>query len=63
MKPGGYLVVHLVNRDMFDPIRPASNPLFMVSPQKYAKNRIVTSTIKFKDFEELCTLGFSFICL
>ena len=51
LQKDGILVLHLVNRDMFDPILPASNPLFMVSPQKYAKNRIVTSTIKFKDFE------------
>lgn len=51
LQKDGILVVHMVNRDMFDPILPASNPLFMVSPQKYAKNRIVTSTIKFKDFE------------
>ncbi len=47
----GILVLHLVNRDMFDPILPASNPLYMVSPQKYAKSRIVNSSIKFKDFE------------
>lgn len=47
----GILVLHLVNRDMFDPILPASNPLYMVSPQKYAKDRIVNSSIKFKDFE------------
>ena len=51
LQKDGMLIIHLVNRDMFDPILPASNPLYMISPQKYAKNRIVKSSIKFKDFE------------
>jgi SAM-dependent methyltransferase len=51
LQKDGILILHLVNREMFDPILPASNPLYMVSPQKYAKDRIVSSTIKFKDFD------------
>lgn len=51
LQKDGILVIHLVNRDMFDPILPASNPLYMVSPQKYAEKRIVNSSIKFKDFD------------
>tara|TARA_B000000557_G_scaffold259054_1_gene254340 strand:+ start:3095 stop:4030 length:936 start_codon:yes stop_codon:yes gene_type:complete len=51
LKPGGTLVLHLVNRDMFDPILSESNPINFVSPQKYAKKRITKSYIKFKDFE------------
>ena len=51
LQKDGILVIHLVNRDMFDPILPASNPLYMISPQKYAKERIVQSSIKFKDFD------------
>lgn len=51
LKPGGYLALHLVNRDMFDPILNVSNPLHMVSPQKYAKERITNSIVKFKDFQ------------
>lgn len=50
LKPGGYFIVHLVNRQMFDPIVSPANPLIMVSPQKYAKKRITTSEIKFNDF-------------
>ena len=50
LKPGGFLIVHLVNKDMFDPILPPGNPLLMVSPQKYAKQRITTTKIKFTDF-------------
>ena len=50
LKPGGYLVVHLVDRDMFDPILPPANPLLMLTPQRYAKERITKSKIHFKDF-------------
>lgn len=51
LKPGGYLAVHLVNRDMFDPMLDAANPLYIVSPQKYAKERITESVVKFNDFK------------
>lgn len=51
LRPGGMLVIHLVNRDKFDPIVNAGNPLNMVSPQKYAKSRILNSVVKFDDFK------------
>jgi len=51
LKPGGYLVLHLVDRDMFDPILPPGNPLIMVSPQKYADKRITHTNITFNDFK------------
>ena len=50
LMPGGYLIVHLVNREKFDPILPPGNPLFIVSPQKYAKKRITKTKITFNDF-------------
>lgn len=50
LKPGGILVVHLVNRDKFDPILNAANPLSLVNAQKYAKSRLTKSVVKFKDF-------------
>jgi SAM-dependent methyltransferase len=50
LKPGGYLIVHLVDRYKFDPILPPGNPLYVVSPQKYAKNRITTTKINFNEF-------------
>lgn len=50
LMPGGYLIVHLVDRDKFDPILPPGNPLLYVSPQKYAKKRITTTKVKFTDF-------------
>jgi len=50
LKPGGYLVIHVVNREMFDPILPPGNPLLLVSVQKYAKKRINTTEITFDNF-------------
>jgi len=51
LKPDGYLILHLVNRKMFDPILPPSNPLVLLSPQRYSKERITTSKIVFEDFK------------
>ena len=50
LKPGGFLIVHLVNPDKFDPILPPGNPLQIVSAQKYAKERITTTKITFNEF-------------
>ena len=50
LMPGGYLIIHLVDRDKFDPILPPGNPLLYVSPQKYAKKRITQTKVKFNDF-------------
>tara|TARA_B100000925_G_scaffold103599_1_gene76298 strand:+ start:8899 stop:9855 length:957 start_codon:yes stop_codon:yes gene_type:complete len=50
LQPGGMLVVHMVNRDMFDPIINSANPLTLVNAQKYAKKRLTKSVVKFKDF-------------
>ena len=51
LMPGGSLIIHLVNRDKFDPILNVADPLVWVSPQKYAKQRITSSLVKFKDFQ------------
>ena len=51
LKPGGYMVLHLVNRDKFDPILNTADPLQLVSAQRYAKKRITNSLIKFNDFQ------------
>jgi SAM-dependent methyltransferase len=51
LMPGGHLIVHLVDVEKFDPILPPANPLYIVSPQKYAKERITKSKIKFDEFE------------
>lgn len=51
LMPGGYLVVHLVDRDQFDPILPPSNPLIIVSPQRYASERITQSKVTFNNMD------------
>ena len=48
--PDGYLVVHIVDRNNFDPILPPANPLYLISPQRYAKERITTSKVIFEGF-------------
>jgi SAM-dependent methyltransferase len=50
LKYGGYLLVHVVDRHNFDPILPPGNPLLYVSPQRYAKQRITSTKVKFTDF-------------
>ena len=47
---GGYMIIHLVDREQFDPILPPGNPLLYVSPQRYAKERITSTKVKFTDF-------------
>jgi hypothetical protein len=50
LMPGGYMILHLVDRDNFDPILPPGNPLLYLSPQKYAEKRITTTKVKFDTF-------------
>ena len=58
LKPGGHFVLHLVNRDKFDPIINSADPLHIVSAQKYAKKRITNSLVKFKDFQYKANFDF-----
>ena len=39
LMPTGHLAIHLVNRDKFDPIIEAGNPLHIVSPQKLCEKK------------------------
>ena len=48
--PGGCLILHVVDRAKFDPILPPGNPLYIVSPQKYAKERITKTKVTFNEF-------------
>lgn len=48
--PGGYLIINLVNKDQFNPLPPATNPLFLISPQRYAKKRITKGKAVFNNF-------------
>jgi SAM-dependent methyltransferase len=51
LMPGGHLVVHIVDRDQFDPIIPPANPLITLSPQRYAPKRVTHSKVTFDDFK------------
>lgn len=51
LKPGGTMVIHLADKDMFDPILPPANPLVSLTPQRYAKKRITTSRVTFNNFK------------
>ena len=44
-------MIHLVNKHKFDPILPAGDPFVFVSPQKYAKKRIMSTEVKFVGYD------------
>jgi SAM-dependent methyltransferase len=48
--PNGYFIVHLVNKQKYNPIVPIGNPPGLENPQKYAKQRITDAFVDFKDF-------------
>ena len=51
LKPGGYLVIHLVDPSRFDPIIPGGKPPLLDNPQQYASSRITDTIIDFIDFK------------
>jgi SAM-dependent methyltransferase len=51
LQPGGCLVIHLVNREKFDPILEAASPFVAFSVQKYAKERVTRSRVSFDKFD------------
>jgi SAM-dependent methyltransferase len=51
LEPGGCLVIHLVNREKFDPILESASPFVAFSVQKYAKERITRSKVAFDKFD------------
>jgi SAM-dependent methyltransferase len=50
LRPGGYFVVQLVDKNKFDPVVPAAKPFIMVNPQNFADKRITTSEVVFNNF-------------
>ena len=51
LQPGGCLVIHLVNREKFDPILESASPFVGFSIQKYNKERVRHSNVVFDKFE------------
>jgi len=50
IKPGGILILHLVDPVKFDPILDAASPFAAFSLQKYSKERVIDSTVHFDTF-------------
>lgn len=50
IKPGGILIINLVNRDKFDPVIPISDP-FYVSPKSVTNKRITNSNVIFDNMK------------
>jgi ubiquinone/menaquinone biosynthesis C-methylase UbiE len=51
LKPGGGFVVHIVNREKFDPILESASPFTGFSLQKYSKERVMKSKVTFDKFD------------
>ncbi len=51
LQPGGCLVLHLVNREKFDPILESASPFLAFSVQKYSKERVTHSKVAFDKFD------------
>lgn len=50
LRPGGYFVVQIVDKNKFDPVVPAAKPFIMVNPQSFSDKRITTSSVIFNNF-------------
>ena len=50
LSPRGMIVIHVVDRDNFDPLLNASSPFPLFSLQKYSKKRLTESKVHFNDF-------------
>jgi ubiquinone/menaquinone biosynthesis C-methylase UbiE len=51
LKPGGILVLHIVDPNKFDPILDAASPFLAFSVQKYSTERVIDSDVFFDKFK------------
>lgn len=51
LQPGSCLVIHVVNREKFDPILESASPFVAFSVQKYVKERVTHSKVAFDRFD------------
>lgn len=51
LQPGSCLVIHIVNREKFDPILESASPFVAFSVQKYSKERVMKSKVAFDKFD------------
>jgi len=59
LQPGGYLILHLADRNRFDTIVPGGKPPLLDSPQQYAQKRITDTAINFIDFQYAASYRFA----
>jgi SAM-dependent methyltransferase len=57
----GYLILHLVDREKFDPIPPAGKSEVLKNPQTIASERITDTEISFVDFQYKSSYDFTMI--
>ena len=50
LEVGGHFMVHVVDKDMFDPVLNIAKPFVLINPQSVAKKRITKSYVSFEDF-------------
>jgi len=58
LKQGGYVIIHLVDPQRYDPIIPGGKPPILQSPQKYSSKRITDTMIDFIDFQYKAVMDF-----
>jgi len=59
MKPGAYLIVHMIDVDKFDTISPVGRPALLEDAQKYSDERITATEVDFVDFTYKNAFDFS----
>ena len=51
LMPNGYFIVHLADKNKYNPIVPAANPILLENPQQYSNKRITDSAVDFIGFQ------------
>jgi len=59
LSPNGYLIIHLVERNKYNPIVPAAIPSMIENPQEYTEKRITDAMIQFPGFTYKTSTDFS----
>lgn len=59
MVANGYLILHVVDPDKFDPLLPGGKPMGIDNPQKYGNRRITDVIMDFTDFTYKSAYDFS----
>jgi SAM-dependent methyltransferase len=59
MIPNGYLILHVVDRERFDPIPPSGKPVLVDSVQSLVEERVTDTIIDFIDFQYKSSYDFT----